>query len=257
MTSTDGRPGSSRRGGAGLLADPDQLAETARSVLACASEVELVVDGTSLELDAGADPVASLGLHDREGIPTFVCSLDSPVSFAGAANQSALIKVASALGAPGTADRELVLSIAGRLRTAGREECVCCPEVRDVVALDPGFVLLARVAADGSITERARVPLGAFRAATHQLNRGYLQRCTQHANDCHQDELRRAVAALSHTRLGDVIGVQLADLSATGAELRWVDAAGAHARAVTFPWPAATAEQLGDLLRSRLHPGIC
>lgn len=253
MTSTDGQS----RGTASLLAGPDRLAETARSILACPAGVELVVDGTPLALTAADGSEALPGLRDREGTPTFVCGLDSALSFAGAAGHSALVKVTSALGVPGAPDRELVLSIAGRLRTAGREECGCCDEVRDIVVLDPGFVLLARVAADGSVTERARVPLAAFRSPAHQLNRGYLQRSAEHANDCHQHELRRAVAAFSGIRFGSVIGVQLADLTVEGAQLRWVDVDGAHSREIRFPWAAASADELGDLLRSQLHPGIC
>ena len=44
----------------------------------------------------------------------------------------------------------------------------------------------------------------------HHLNRGHLQRSVEHANDCHQDELRQAVSTGTGTRAGDLGGVRIA-----------------------------------------------
>jgi len=84
-----------------------------------------------------------------------------------------------------------------------------------------------------------------------------LTRSAEHANLCHQAELRRAVAAFTATPLGDVIGVQLVDLTCDGVAIEWVASDGAHRRQLRFQRPATSMQDLGEQLRRELHPGIC
>ncbi|MCY1310622.1 hypothetical protein D9M70_608300 [compost metagenome] len=65
------------------------------------------------------------------------------------------------------------------------------------------------------------------------------------------------MSTLTQTRLGEVVGVHLAELRPDGVDLQWVDPSGAHTTALRFPHPAATTHELGELLRSQLHSGLC
>ena len=58
------------------------------------------------------------------------------------------------------------------------------------------------------------MPLPHFCSPIHDLNRGYLQRSVEHANNCHQDELRRAVSTTAGTPMKEVVGVTLTNLTA-------------------------------------------
>ncbi|WP_141013592.1 hypothetical protein [Nocardioides sambongensis] len=235
--------------------DADRLAAAARSILACPAEVQLVVDGVD-DITAGIDDAdrAVLTMEDAEGRPVFACPTGSALAMAGMEGRSALLTVASGLGRPGAASRTASLTLSGRLETTGQETCGCCEEVQAVVTLHVNFVLLSRDDAPGS---QFRVPLPAFDSPAHTLNRGYLQRSVEHTNSSHQDELRRAVATMSDTRLADVIGVALRDLDPAGVDLEWVDTNGAHRRRIDFPERAASPYELGEMLRDGLHAGLC
>ncbi|MCW2850418.1 MAG: hypothetical protein JWM84_82 [Nocardioides sp.] len=233
------------------LDEPAQLAAAARSILACPAAVNLVVDGVEDVLAGTAD----LGMQDLDGTPTFSCVPGSDLGAAAQVGASALLTLESGLGARGSADRQATLTLAGTLQVTGREDCGCCGEARDIVTLSITFALLART---GSRPEQQyRVPLAPFRSPAHRLNRGYLQRSVEHANHCHQEELRRAVATTSGTRLSQVVGVALSDLRPDGVEVHWVDLDGAHTRELRFATPASTTEELGELLRRQLHSGLC
>lgn len=237
--------------------DAARIAGAARSVLACAESVSLVVDGVPDVLDGGAE----LGMQDRHGTPTFLCPVGSPLADAAAEHRSALITVESGLGLPGSPERRDTLTLAGRLEVRDRQACDCCAEVRDLVALDLNFVLLARYPSTPDVSGRpeaqCRVPLPEFCSPAHDLNRGYLQRSVEHANNCHQDELRRAVATTAETPMKEVVGVTLTDLTAGSVEIRWVDLTGAHRSVISFPRRAENVADLGELLRDQLHAGLC
>ncbi|MBM7519754.1 DUF2470 domain-containing protein [Nocardioides nitrophenolicus] len=237
--------------------DVRRLAAAARSILACPHEVQLVVDGLD-DVTSGLDE-SVLEMQDHGGRPLLSCPADSALALAATDRRGALLTVTSGLGTPGSTDRDAMLTLSGRLDALGIEQCECCDELRMRVGLDLDFILLARASApdDAPDETRVRVPLAAFTSPEHDLNRGFLQRSTEHANQCHQDELRRAVSALSQTRLGDVVGVQLTGLRAEGVELRWVDPTGAHRTLLRFPRPATSAAELGELLRTELHAGLC
>jgi hypothetical protein len=221
----------------------------ARSILSCPASVELTVDGVAHPLEDDQ----RLGLQDNAGVPTLLCLPGGVLAEAAQASRSVLLTLRSGLRDGGDWD---TLALAGSLRSTGHEACACCDDVRERVVVDVTFVLLTRTA-DGETTERCRVPLAEFRRGEHELNAGYLQRSAEHARLCHQEELRRAVAGRTNSRPAAIIGAQLAALTATGVRLEWVDAAGAHSASLDFPRTARTVEELGDLLRSELHPNIC
>lgn len=233
------------------LDQPLPRAAAARSILACPSGASLVVDGVRDVLAGTTD----LGMQDLDGTPTFSCVPLTALSQAARRGASALLTLESGLGRPGSPDRQATLTLAGTLHHHGREDCECCGEPRDVVTLSISFALLARTGRQPE--EQFRVPLEAFRASAHRLNRGYLQRSAEHANRCHQEELRRAVATTSGTPLSGVVGVALDDLRPDRVQVHWVDTDGAHTRTLTFSRPATTTEELAELLRQELHGGLC
>ncbi|MDQ6527012.1 hypothetical protein RB608_25575 [Nocardioides sp. LHD-245] len=237
--------------------DVRHLASAARSILACPREVQLVVDGID-DVTSGLEETG-LEMQDHGGRPILSCPADSTLAVAATDGRGALLTLTSGLGAPGTVERDATLTLSGRLEALGLEQCECCDEIRMRVGLRLDFALLSRASAppDAPDETRVRVPLGAFADPEHDLNRGFFQRSTEHANLCHQDELRRAIASMTQTRLGEVVGVQLADLHAAGVALRWVDLTGAHSTELRFPRRATSAAELGDLLRTELHAGLC
>jgi hypothetical protein len=221
--------------------------ELARSILACPAAVEVVVDGYP---HVGED--SALGMRDESGTPTFWCSPGSLMARAAQAKVGALLTLTSGLrSADATAPAETI-TVTGRLTTAGTDVCHCCGEMRLDVALDLDFVLLKR-----SEDDQVRIPLRAFRSPGLKLNRGYLQRAVEHANDCHREDLAEAVCRTTGTPAERLLGVQLADLTTHGCELSWVDSEGGHRTALWFSRPARTVEELGVLLRHELHAGIC
>ena len=234
--------------------DPALLAAAARSVLACPTGVNLVVDGVDDVLgdlvDDEGDPVG-LGMQDLAGVPTFSCPTGSRLVQAATDGRRALLTLDSGLGHATSTERDTTLTLGGRLVRRGRETCECCHEDRETVVLEIDVVVLSHA------TDQVRVPLTHFRSPDHVLNRGYLQRSVEHANLCHQLELRRAVATTTATRRAEVVGVSLHHLTPDGVEVRWVDTTGAHQRHLAFPHRATSPDELGDLLRSQLHAGLC
>jgi len=238
------------------FATTSQVAGVARSILACPADASLVVDGVD-DVLGGMDD--DLGMRDLGGQPTFSCLPDTPLARAARARRSALLTLESALGHEGSPERAATLTLSGRLATRGRADCECCGEVRDTVVMELNFVLLgaAHDGADDQAGQQRRVPLEHFRSPEHHLNRGFLQRSVEHANACHQEELRRAVSATTGTRLTEVVGVTLTDLLPDQVEVQWVDLQGSHSHVLAFPRRARDAEELGELLRRTLHAGLC
>lgn len=233
--------------------DPTLLAAAARSVLACPAGVNLVVDGVDDVLGDLGD-LGDLGMRDLGGVPTFSCPPGTRLVQAAAVGRRALLTLESGLGPTSSTDRDAVLTLGGHLELRGREACECCREVRESVVLVVDVVVLTRPQRHG---DQVRVPVDHFRSPDLVLNRGYLQRSAEHANLCHQDELRRAVASTTGTRLAEVVGVSLTDLSPSGVEVQWVNTEGSHRRRLAFPRAATSTDELGDLLRSQLHAGLC
>lgn len=228
------------------LAQPAARAQRARSALACPAAVWLSVDGVPDERIDRED----VALQDDGGVPLLSVAPDSAVAVAAARVGSAVLTLAG--GAPGADD---TVRITGRLRTRGTQDCACCDEVRHLVSLEPVAVVLVSGASTGG--GELSVPLAAYRSPEHALNAGYLLRSQQHANDCHGQELRQAVSAMTGTPVQDLAAALLADLRADGVELRWTDLDGGHSLRVDFPRRASSVQELGEMLRSRLHGGLC
>jgi hypothetical protein len=222
-------------------------AELARSVLACPASAEVAVDGFPA---AGCDD--DLGLRDEGGVPTFSCRTTSAMADAGRAGSPALVTLVSGLGPADGPDRHLTLTLTGTLGIGPLDSCTCCGEKRHDVVLEVDFVVLGL--ADG---HQRRVPLREFRSPALRLNRGYLQRALEHANDCHREDLGEVVARTTGTPPEHLLDVSLVDLTTHGAELSWIDRHGGHRAALWFSRPARTVEELGVLLRRELHAGIC
>ncbi|WP_232677017.1 hypothetical protein [Nocardioides sp. R-C-SC26] len=243
--------------------DPTRLAAAARSILACPAGVNLVVEGVD-DVLADAD---DLGMQDLGGVPVFSCAPGTALGRAAADRRRALLVLESGLGPVGSSDRGATLSLGGFLVHRGDDRCDCCEDVRERVELEVDMVMLTRTAERDTTTsflldvdERGlgvRVSLDEFASPAHALNRGFLQRSTEHANSCHQDELRRAVSTITGTRLAEVIGVSLRDLNPRSVQIQWVDTSGAHATSLDFAHTARSTDELGDLLRERLHAGLC
>ncbi|KQZ66459.1 hypothetical protein [Nocardioides sp. Root151] len=225
--------------------DPASLAAHARSILSCPEGVSLVVEGAEYDLDEG------VSLHDDAGTPTFFAPFGCTVDRAAGENRNALLRVTGRLDADNEVRSHVVL--AGTLRVQG--EC-CHEDTLRVVTLEIGMVSLV-LTGDGHPERHLTVPTSQFRHPAHRLNRGYLHSCAQHANECHQDELLRAVALATGTPLGQLAGVTLADLRPAGVSLRWIDASGSHSREIAFSVPARNPEELAGLLSAHLHSDLC
>ncbi len=231
---------------------PHALAAAARSILACPASVDVVVDGfdSLAELVDPAD--GDLAMHDADGVPTFSCAPGAGLARAALGRAGVVLEIASGLGRPGSPERSRRLKLAGRLAVRRDPGCDCCGEPHDLVEVEVDVAVL--LAGDSSAQ---RVPLEHFRSPAHQLNQGFLQRSAEHATSCHQDELRHVVATLTGTRMGDLLGVQLTEVSSRGAVLRWVDVTGSQEARIAFPHPARSPRELGHLLRRQLHAGLC
>ena len=229
------------------MSKADVDAELARSILACPESAELAVDGHPT---VACDD--DLGLRDDDGVPTFSCRSSSLLAEAGRERSRALVTLVSGLGREGGSDRSLTLTLTGRLDLGPRESCTCCGEERHDVPLHLDFVVLSRGGGD-----QRRVPLAAFRSPALRLNRGYLQRALEHANDCHREDLGQVVARTTGTAVEQLLDARLSDLTTHGAELAWIDGEGGHRVALWFSRPAASVEELAVLLRRELHAGIC
>ncbi|MFT4084668.1 MAG: hypothetical protein QM638_18985 [Nocardioides sp.] len=238
-------------------------ARLARSILSCPTEVEFVIDGVSHPLADDTD----LPLQDHAGVPTFSCTPNGALARAGQEGRPVVVTVRSAMRSAEMDLRGTQLALAGRLRSTGPEYCECCDEVRDRLVIDLEMIRLrecadldselGRTASGSAEARRTDIAVEAFLDPAHHLNPGYLQRAVDHANHSHQEELRRAVAGRTNSRLRHVVGVRLANLTARSVEVQWITADGGNRTVVRFPSPATTPEQLGEALRRALHPGLC
>ncbi len=226
----------------------EDVAAQARSILSCPADLTMTIDGRPTRFAPGAQVAA----HE-DGRPSFACHPDDAMSTAARRGATAVLTLDSGVtGSVGHAS----LVVTGRLVARGGFDCDCCGDVRERVDLEPVSVLLVLRPGTGP-EEQIAVPLEEFRDRAHSLNRGHLQRSTEHANTCHQPELRLAVAALAQLHVADIAGVTLSDLSPRGVVIAWVTLDGAHQRALRFSRPARSVHDLGSLLRFHLHHGLC
>ncbi len=101
------------------------------------------------------------------------------------------------------------------------------------------------------------VEVAQFRDRRHVLNPGYLQRTVEHANDAHEAELRTAIATTVGIPLGSMLAAALVSVDPQGAEVAWLDEAGAHPHRIDFTRAVTSPQELGAALRSHLHAGLC
>ncbi len=202
--------------------DSRVAAVTARSIMSCARDVDLSVQGLP-------DPLAGeprLGMIDADGVPTFLCTPGGALAEAARSGAGAVVTVTGDLPDDEVAGIWSRLSLAGTLRSVGIESCTCCVETRERLILDLDIIQLRRDLDGGEA--KMRVQLSEFRSRAYALNPGYLQRAAIHARDAHQDELREAAAALTRVDPDQIAGAQLGSLTTGGLMLEWVDLQGSH-----------------------------
>lgn len=228
---------------------PDLATDTAllaRSVLSCPERICLRVGGSTESLEDQRYDVTC----DVHGVPVFSAAEDSLLLEAARSGSSALLEVTSGLGSSSSPERHLGLVLSGQLvqRESG---CTCCGDPRSLIALELDAVTLYQS------SRAVPVDVRRFHDRRHVLNRGYLQRTTEHANDAHEHELRTAVASLAGLPIQSLLAASIVEVDPCGVEVSWLDAAGAHTRRLEFAEPAASPQELGSALRSHLHAGMC
>ncbi|MDR7251088.1 hypothetical protein J2X46_000060 [Nocardioides sp. BE266] len=225
---------------------PAHAALIARSVLSCPSSIVRRVGDADDELRDETYDVTC----DVHGAPVFSASDDSALLAAARVGLDGVVEVTSGLGHHSSRERRLTLLLHGRLavRDSG---CACCGDPRSLVALELTDVTLHRDAL------AIPVDLAQFRDRRHVLNEGYLQRTAEHANDAHELELRSAMAATFGLPIQSLLAASLLRVEATGVDVSWLDAAGAHTERLDFLRTVSSPQELGAALRSHLHAGIC
>lgn len=226
-----------------------ELGATARSIMSCPEGFELVVDGMPI-----ADPGILHGIGST-GIIRFLTRPESELSAVGRRGLTCLMYVDSAL-------RRLpksALAIVGELDYIGEVSDLDCPnDPYFVVDLVPTRVMLLGPS-DGKQTDWAQrrseveVPLDDFRSRRHELNSGYLQRAAEHANACHQEDLRRTVAQSLDRSIDEIGGVEIYHIDDQCASVDWLDASGATRLLLQFGRPARTPDELAGLLIEKLR----
>ena len=230
--------------------------EAARSILARPGQVTLEVDGHAVDVE-------ELTLTDQDGTPRLTCALGADLARGAERAAGAVLRLDNRLEDRDPEGRPMdrTLTLAGALALRGVVACECCEQVRHVVVLDADFVLLTTWSRLGGrrfvVGRPERIDAAEFRSAEHQLNAGFLRSAAEHATDCHQEELRNALASRTRTAPQDVIAVQLDALTPRSVELVWVDRAGAHRTTLTFPRRVRDPRELAATLRSRLGVGAC
>lgn len=119
------------------------------------------------------------------------------------------------------------------------------------VELEPARVSLHRDEQDGSGTE---VPLEAYLAAEcpHPDFATAARQVLAHANDAHAADLRESIARATHLSTDDVVAAEITSLTATGAEVSWIDERGAHRTRIAFPSEVTCPYGLAESLRQAL-----
>ncbi len=176
------------------------LGATARSIMSCPQGFEVVADGVPLH-----DPGILHGISST-GIIRFLTRPDSELASVARRAMPGLLYVDSALAS----HPDSALAIVGELDYIGEvHENDRADEPYFVVDLVPTRVMLLGPSQGEPMTMAHRraeveVPLDDFRSRRHELNAGYLQRAAEHANACHQEDLRRTVAqSLGRRHRGD------------------------------------------------------
>jgi len=225
------------------------LGANARSIMSCPEGFEVVVDGLPLH-----DPGILHGVSST-GIIRFLTRPDSELAAVARRGMAGLVYVDSALHQlPDSA-----LAIVGELDYIGEVADAECPsEPYFVVDLVPTRVMLLGPSEGVPMTLEHRrseieVPLDDFRSRRHELNAGYLQRAAEHANACHQEDLRRTVAQSLGRDIQEIGGVEIHHIDHQSASVDWLDSSGATRLMLRFVRPARTPDELAGLLIEQLR----
>lgn len=222
------------------------LGELARSIVSCPEAFELVVEGVPL-LDPGI-------LHGvgNTGIIRLLSTPDSDLTRCATIAPPALMYLDSGLHDW----RHHSLAIVGELHLMGDNTHTDGVSDAAYVEIDlvPSRVVMMGPIGQSTLGERgeSEVPLPEFRSRAHELNAGYLQRAAEHANRCHQQDLRRTIAKGLGCQITDIGGVEIHHINRRSAYVDWLDSAGATRRLVQFSRPAATPDDLANLLIEQL-----
>jgi len=219
----------------------NETAEAARSILARPEGAELAVDGILQPLDGLPESVC-----DWSGVPVIVCEPGGRVSQGGEARSEAVLSLRG-----GVLPEDGSLSLVGRLRHAGEDFCPCCGRLREHVLVDLTAVVLER----GGV--QVEIDVEEFADPALELNSGYLRCSADHLNAHHGEHLREGVAWRTTEHLDAIAAAQVASLSPSGVELRYVTVEGAHVLPLEFPEAARSAEELADRVRWAVHPDLC
>ena len=217
----------------------DDLARYARGALIDAAQVTLMVYG----VESPPARAPQIVMREHDGQPAFLCEAGSPIVTAARAERPALLAVP-------TCDKEgadLTVTFAGRLRAVRVERANGVPI--EIVALVLTTVLVESAGDRNAECIRLEIPLDVYEKAVPETSlERYASHASTHINGGHQEDLRRFVASSQGIALDLVAGARLTGLDAYGADLHWVDTAGAHTMTIRFAEPARTTKQLGDQL---------
>lgn len=213
----------------------------AREVLALATGGTLHVRG----IDESHPGLADAVFYDDDGVPTFVVAGDSPLVAAARDRHRAVLAIPA-----GAATGFTLLVLGGHLAVRAAPGG---PDGVAAVGLLVHTVVLERDAADSPTVGYRPVALAEWTAAAPDPLRPAAQRILAHANKAHGAQLREFVAGLRGIRAGDVLAADLAELNASGVQVRWVDARGAHRARLRFRHPAGCPGELAARLREVLH----
>jgi hypothetical protein len=235
------------------VTDSIALARLARQTLAEADEVTLVIHGIG-RFGSDASDRPALMMRDVDGRPTFTCEADSLL--ARCAGRPALLSVPGATHGPDDASRPVTLVLSGRLELLPAEPDACARHRADPgtvsVVLAATRVVLERQDVAGAPLTQHEIMLGLYRCAETPAFTAYAKSIVEHTNTSHEQRLREYAANISGQSVHAIAGASLASLDRTGAQLHWIDMAGAHTDAIGFDHPARTPSALAFLLRAEL-----
>lgn len=227
------------------MSDPttvDELAQLARTAVCLPAQATLEVDGAR-PMGPG---YASVGLAERDGLPTFHCAPGSPlVESAQSAAGAVLVVRTESGGRLGPRVR-----LVGSLVVAGTDHAVGTDVV--LVQLRPLRISVHEHEHDRSgllvpldAYDRTDRPAPDFDTVAEQI--------VAHSNHSHGSDLRGFIARRHHLDDDEIAAAELTALDEWGAVVSWIDQHGAHRTEVPFDGPVTCPHLLADTLRVALE----
>jgi hypothetical protein len=240
------------------MTELSEIARRARRALAGAETATLLIQG--IGRFGPVDP--AVVMQDDNGRPMFWCEPTSAIATAAGQRRSAMLTVPS----PG-ADEFQTVVIAGRLAITRVVHLEDGAEV-NLIALTPTQVFVEHDDHSNPRVVQYEIPLELYTSSEPgALDSGHSDSdeagpeafttfaagILEHTNSDHQHELRHFIAGRRDIPISLIAGVSLVELDCHGAQLRWVDAVGAHQTAIVFAEPATTPNELSYLLGAYLR----